>query len=110
MSVHQINLVAQSGEFSLEFVCTAAKGAPCRMRPADPDRETWDADDPDLIDADCWAVGWCNDGGFEDSVRADEDGIYSSVPVSAWYEEGVMVRRELPSTPLDLSSPNEGND
>lgn len=94
MSEHALEVVSESdGELSLRLVCHAAKGAPCRMRPADLDIEEWSSSyEGDMIDSDCWAVEWQSAAGFEDGVRSEIEGVYASIPVEVGYEEGVSLR------------------
>ena len=75
----------------LVLVCTATPGSDCRKRPTD-DRETWQFDDPDLADGDCWAVDWIEAAGWDDSVRNDGDpALWPRIPVTVHYDEGVIV-------------------
>ena len=84
------NMIAgHRGEVVPNLICTAAPGADCRKRPADPDREEWSLDDPDLIDGECWAVEWAAEGGWE-TVATDHAEI-GRIPVAVQYDEGVLV-------------------
>ena len=77
----------------LVLVCTATPGSDCRKRPTD-DRETWQVDDTDLVDGECWAAEWVDAAGWDDSVRADAapDGTpWPRIPVTVHYDEGVVV-------------------
>lgn len=93
---HSIEIVAQDYELYLRLVCHAVAGAPCRRRPpADDIRETWDADDPGLVDGECWATEWIEAAGWEDSVIAastrGQRVVWGSLPVEVYYEEGVAI-------------------
>jgi len=55
----------------------------------------------EMVDADCWAVEWVSDGGWE-SVMPDVDGIYASIPVAVSYNDGVIVKLVEPHTALDI--------
>lgn len=106
MPEHEIQVVAEYGELSLRLVCHAAKGAPCRMRPPEgDDRESWSADDEDLVDGDCWALDWIAADTFADQVRAsdalnDATRIYATAPVAIGYDECVTVALATPQPTL----------
>lgn len=89
------------GEVILNLVCTAAPGASCRKRPTD-EREEWTLDDPDLIDGQCWAAEWVQEGGWE-TVATDHDEI-GRVPVDVEYIEGVLVSPVAPHPTLPTGS------
>lgn len=92
MSTHAIEVVSEYGELSLRLICHAAKGALCRMRPADLDVEEWSTDyEGDLIDTECWAVEYVAAAGFEDAIRTRETGVLASVPISVGYDECVLI-------------------
>ena len=88
------------GEVVLDLICTAAPGADCRKRPADPTREEWPLDDPDLIDGECWAVEWVAEGGWE-TVATDHAEI-GRIPVAVEYDEGVLVAPVAPHPVLPI--------
>lgn len=92
MSEHAIEVVSEDGEISLRLVCQAVKGAPCRLRPADPEVEEWSSDyEGELVDSECWALEWQDAVGFVDGVRSDGDGVLTTFPVRVGCEEGVLV-------------------
>ena len=93
-TVHWLDL--RDGE--LRLVCTAIKGADCRKRPADDDRESWCLDDPDLIDGDCWAVEWWDAVSGEHCI-ADEPWL---IPVSVKYDDFLMVSPAAPEPLLPI--------
>lgn len=84
----------------LRLRCTATPDAPCRMRPAEDDRESWSLDDPDLTPGhDCWAVEWASDGGWE-TVGPAAGAKWPIIPVVIEYDEGVVIAPVLPGEPL----------
>lgn len=83
-TVHHI-AIEWDEEPRLRLTCSAAPGAPCRMRPAD-DRETWYVGDPDLVDGDCWAVEWVEAGGWESVGWQGRD--IPPIPVVVDFGEG----------------------
>ena len=89
------------GEVVLDLICTAAPGADCRKRPADPTREEWSVDDPDLIDGECWAVEWVTEGGWE-TVATDHAEL-GRIPVAVEYDEGVLVFPVAPHPVLPIA-------
>jgi len=102
MSEHAIELVSVHGELSPRLVCHAAKGAPCRMRPADLDVEEWSIPyEGDMVDTDCWAVEWQSAAGFVDGIRAEVNGVWATIPVVIGYDEGVLVSPAIEQTELD---------
>ena len=108
MSEHALEVISEYGEISVRLACHAAKGATCRMRPADLNLEEWTVDyEGEMIDAECWAVEWQSDAGFEEGVRSEFAGVYASVPVVISYDEGVMVHPEGEHVPLDGLEPGD---
>ena len=102
-TTHHLVIDTTCGEPTLTLVCTAAKGAGCRMRPPEgDDRETWRPDDPDLIDGECWAVEWISEGGWEDSVRCADGAKFPRIPVEVTYDEGVWIAPVDPHPTLPI--------
>ena len=89
---HAVEVVSDAGELRLRLVCHAPVGSPCRRRPPEgDDREYWPDDDPDLVDAECWAVEWVSEVGWDDAISADGPEVWTSIPVGISYDEGVEV-------------------
>jgi len=79
------------GELHLEFVCTAAPDAPCRMRPSVM-RDSWQYGDPDLTPChECWAVEFIQDCGWEDAVRSAPDISWPKIPITIGFDDGVVI-------------------
>ena len=91
-TTHHLVIDTTCGEPTLTLVCTAAKGAECRMCPPEgDDRGTWRAGDPDLIDGECWAVEWVSEGAK-----------FPRIPVEVTYDEGVWIAPVNPHPTLPI--------
>ena len=70
-----------------KLICHAAKGATCRMRPADPDVDEWDDTyQGEMIDNDCFAVEWLEAADWEGVTVLPYDKPVATIPVSVGYD------------------------
>ena len=105
-AVHHLVIDTKFGEPVLRLVCTATKGADCRLKPTNADElESWYVGDPDLTfeDAPCWAVEWIEDAGWDDGVRCAAGAKFPSWPVEITYDEGVVIAPVEPHPLLDVA-------
>lgn len=103
-AVHHLAICDDMDELRLKLVCTATKGADCHKYHPDHTVETWDLDDPELLDGDrCNAVEWAEDGGWE-TVRAEDGAEFPMIPVHVTLDEGPVLSPVL-SRPTLLIQP-----
>ena len=106
MSTHHLQLFAEDGEIRPRLTCTATPDAVCRLRPVDPDQDSWTEEDETTPGHECRAVEWAEEAGWDTVIAAD--GILSSVDVEVGYDEGVIISLTSPQPPLpDLAEPTD---